>query len=202
MDLVPIGYYRAVPVPAVVDGQEVSVQFGRSKVKGTLQAAVMFAILDEGSYRGRRLRWMGYFTDDSVDRTIEALRLCGFKGDELSELPRQKLDQEVSITVEHEEYDGKTRAKVAWVNAAGGGMKMANPLNATELRQFSAKYKAKVRSKPAVDGPKAAPPSVAAPASASAPAADPGEPPEDKGDDPWAAGNEPPPPHNDSDIPF
>jgi hypothetical protein len=76
---------------------------------------------------------------------------------------------------------------------------MANPLNATELRQFSAKYKAKVRSKPAVDGPKAAPPSAAAPASASAP--DPAEPPEDKGDDPWAAGNEPPPPQDDG-IPF
>lgn len=202
MDLVPAGYYRAVAVPVSVDGRELSVQFGRSKLKGTPQVAVLFAILDDGPHKGRRLTWMGYFTEDAVDRTVDALRYCGFKGDELAALPTQKLDQEVSITVEHEEYDGKTRAKIAWVNAAGGGggMKMANPMNEGDLRRFSAQFKSKVKSKPVVEGPKAAPPSMAAAAPAPAPA--PSEPPEDKGDDPWAAGNEQPPPHRDDDIPF
>jgi hypothetical protein len=199
MDLVPAGYYRAVPVPVYVDGRELSVQFGRSKVKGTPQVAVLFAILDDGPHKGRRLTWMGYFTEDAVDRTVDALRYCGFKGDELAALPTQTLDQEVSIKVEHEEYDGKTRAKVAWVNAAGGGgMKMANPMDAAELRQFSSKFKSKVKSRPVVEGTKAAPPSMAAAASAPADS----DPPEDKGDDPWAGGNEQPPRPADDDIPF
>jgi hypothetical protein len=135
-DIVPAGQYRAVAVPASVDGQKMWAQFGRSKEKLTPQVAVFFAILDDGPYRGRRLLWMGYFTENSTDRTIEALRLCGFKGDDLAALPNQDLDLEVSVTVENEEYEGKTRAKIAWVNAPGGGLKMSNPMNVVDLRKF------------------------------------------------------------------
>jgi hypothetical protein len=164
-DLVAIGYYRAVAVPVTIDGETLWAQLGRSKEKQTPQVSIMFAILDEGPYKGRRIGWMGFFTEASVDRTVESLRLCGFKGDELADLPRQALDQEVSVTVEHDEWEGKKRAKVAWVNAPGGGMKMANPMDAKDIRIFSAKMKAKFKAKPEVAGEKANAPAPSAPAS-------------------------------------
>lgn len=197
-DIVPAGQYRAVAVPASVDGQKMWAQFGRSKEKLTPQVAVFFALLDEGPYRGRRLLWMGYFTENSTDRTIEALRLCGFKGDDLAALPSQDLDLEVSVTVENEEYEGKTRAKIAWVNAPGGGLKMSNPMNPTDLRKFAAQYKAKVKAKAVVEGQRVAAPSAAA---SVAPAEDP-EPPEDKGDDPFGDAGAPPESVPDHKLPF
>jgi len=188
-DLVPAGFYRAVAVPVTIDGHPVWGQLGRSKNKGTEQVAMYFAILDDGPYKGRRLLWVGFFTETSADRTIESLRFCGFRGDDLATVITGPLDQEVSITVEVEEYEGKKRSKVAWVNESGGGMKMANPMDAKDLRTFAAKFKAKVKGKPEIQGTKTtAPP----PGAATAPAGGSDEPPEDRGDDPWMNTDPPP----------
>lgn len=100
------GKYRA----RVVDA-------GMSKTKaGRERAEVDFAV------EGETLTWAGYFGDnvDSggkslTERTFDALRACGLKDDDLSRL-HELAGGEASVTVEHEEYEGKTRAKIRFVN--------------------------------------------------------------------------------------
>jgi hypothetical protein len=192
-DLIPAGYYAAVGVPVQTDEGQVWAQFGRSQNKGTPQVFVAFALLD-GPHAGRRLGWFGYFTEGSADRTIESLRLCGLKGDDLANAIKGPLDQEVQLVLEHEEYEGKKRVKVSWVNAPGGGaFKMANPMNAQELRQFAAKFKSNVKAKPEVTGDRKTAPAPTAPAKP----AETESPPADT----WGGGDAPPP-HDDSEIPF
>jgi hypothetical protein len=153
-NLVPAGFYNAVAVAVDTDDGRVWAQFGETK-NGTKQVVVTFELL-EGAHAGRRLPWFGYFTKDSYERTIESLRLTGFKGDDLATVPFQQLNQKVSVTVEHSEWEGKVRAKIAWVNKpGGGGVKLASPLGKDALRMFAASLKAKVASKPEVAGEKA-----------------------------------------------
>lgn len=145
-DLIPATFYRAVAVKPI--------QFGEAKT-GTKQVLVQFEIL-EGPHAGHLLPWFGFFSEKSHERTLEALRLCGFKGDDLMAALDQPMDQEVSITVEHESYDGKVHARVAWVNAPGaGGVTLAKPMDPDQFRQFAAQMKGKLSKVPAVDGKKA-----------------------------------------------
>lgn len=189
-DLIPQGYYRAVAVPVHTDDGEVWVQFGETK-DGSPQVAVQFAILD-GPHAGRRCTWFGFFTEKSIKRTIESLRFCGFKGDDLAKLPFQPISQEVSITVEHNEWDGKTSARVAWVNApGGGGVKLEKPMSKDQLRLFGAKLKGHVKQVAEVSGSAAEAPQPSSRAATNAGGQTEGG---------WAS-NEPPPP-SDSDIPW
>lgn len=192
-DLIPEGYYRAAAVPVQADDGDVWVQFGETK-DGNPQVAVQFAILD-GPQAGRRLTWFGYFTEKSIKRTIQGLRLCGFRGDDLAALTSQAINQEVSITVEHSEWDGKVSAKVAWVNAPGGGMvKLERPMNKDQIRIFGAKLKGHVRAVAEVRGQPADAPATSG---RSAPS-DNGT---RDGDALTARGPAPPPP-DDEGIPF
>lgn len=158
-DLIPANYYNATVVP--VDGDKV--QFGFTK-EGKKQLAICFEILD-GECAGRRITWFGYFGDTLsngktpttvTERTIRSLRYCGFRGDDLMTVNDQALDQSVSITVEHSEYQGKVSAKVAWVNArGGGGFKLSAPMKKDDLRMFAAELKMAVRRIPEAAGEKA-----------------------------------------------
>lgn len=148
-NMIPAGNYKAVATP--VEGAYA--QLGMSTT-GNQQVLVQFEIL-EGPMAGRRIPWWGSFTDKSWTRTMEALRYCGFKSDDMYLLPEQTLDQEVAIVVEHSEYQGKTNARVRWVNAPHSGVKLAKPMNPSELRNFSAMMKAKAAQVKAVDGQKA-----------------------------------------------
>lgn len=152
------GTYRAVAVPVDVDGFSSYVQFGTTKgsegKQGTKQVVVQFEILD-GQFQGRRVTWFGYFTEKTWERTVKSLRYCGYKGDDLAACVTQELDQEVSITVELNTWEGKTTSRVAWVNASGGGIKLANPMDQAGLRQFAAAMKSRVAQVPAVEGKKA-----------------------------------------------
>lgn len=87
---------------------------------GTENVAVLFSITSAGEYAGYQITWYGYLTDAAIDRTLDALRLCGWEGDDLNRLTG--LDRnEVEIVIEHEEdLNGKTHAKVKWVNGPGG----------------------------------------------------------------------------------
>lgn len=136
---VPEGIYPAVAVP--MDGEDGThlVRWANTKEKNK-QVLVYFEIL-EGDYRGQRLPWFGFFTKASYERTMQALRFMGWKGDDLANLG--DLDQEVSITVEHNTYNEKTYARVAWVNRAGGGsaMKLNDPLSESDVRAFAARFR-------------------------------------------------------------
>jgi hypothetical protein len=87
--------------------------------KGSEQVAVQFEIVD-GEYAGRRLTWYGYFTDKTVDRTLESLEHCGWDGKSIQDLAGITRN-EVAIVVDHEPDDkGNIRARIRCVNSQGG----------------------------------------------------------------------------------
>src|SRR4051812_44973200 len=110
MELIPAGKY-----PARAEHWRLA-----QASTGSEQVAVDFKFTDPtlGS-----ILWFGYFTDKTFERTVESLRHCGWKGSDVLELDTPQADlnaNEVVLVIEHETYEGKTRAKVAWVNARGG----------------------------------------------------------------------------------
>lgn len=109
------GNYTARAVPQKTEDGPKYAQLGLSKNSGTKQVLMMFQI-ESGPFKGETLPWFGYFTKDAAKRTVESLRLCGLKGQDIFAVESQRLDNKVSITVEVGEYEGKTRSRVAWVN--------------------------------------------------------------------------------------
>lgn len=156
-NLIPEGYYTAVAVR--VNGEDGDHVARWSKAStGNRSVLIYFEIL-EGDHRGRRLPWFGYFTKGTSKRTVESLRYCGFKGNDLTDLDNQELNQQVSIQVEHDTYQGdnddapKTRVRVAWVNRAGGGtIKLKDPMSRDELRKFAAMMAQSLDKVPEVEG--------------------------------------------------
>ena len=182
MSSVQAGTYKAVAVPVEVNGRNIYAQFGMTKggdgKDPKKQVAVQFEII-EGPAMGSKLTWFGYFTDKTWNKTIEALRCCGFKGDDLYQIETQTLDQEVSIVVEPNTWEGKTTMRIAWVNAASNGVKLANPMGSDDLRRFAAAMKSRVAQVKPVEGKKA-----------------------EKGTAQPASTSDVPPPPSDEDIPF
>ncbi len=108
------GKYRA---------QATHAEFGESPTKGTPFIRVAFQILD-GAHQGDRISWDGWVTDRTRERVVDSLRSCGctFPGDDITDLTGLGT-QEVEIVVEIENYNGRDRAKVAWVNSLVGAVK-------------------------------------------------------------------------------
>jgi len=127
-----------------------SVQFGTSK-KGDEQVVIGFEFLDEAKQpNGYHMSYFGMFGENSIDFTVEALRNCGWTGDDLAELPALAdsggLASEVVLVVVHETYEGETRAKVKFVNRTGGGkLKLERALDDEGLKSFAQRMKSKVR---------------------------------------------------------
>lgn len=130
------GKYRAVPVQAAL---------GMTGT-GKEQIAVLFELLQPA---GERITWYGFFTDETYERTIEALRSCGWTGDNLSDFLFGKdlpngFDREVQLVIEHEtREDGTVYPRVRWVNS-GSGLAMKSMLDAQSAAAFSAKMKGKI----------------------------------------------------------
>lgn len=122
---------------------------------GTEQIAVNFAILepdtdDDGIqkedehgapiYResGEELTWVSSFTPKTERRTLEGLQYAGWSGVDIADLSGLG-STDVELVVDHEEYEGRTRAKIQWVNKAGGmAFKFKTDMpaaNFTDLRQ-------------------------------------------------------------------
>jgi hypothetical protein len=124
--------------------------FGNSE-NGNTQIAIDFEIT-EGEHAGAWLPWVGHFTELTADRTIESLRHMGWQGDDLAELDgldaagiAEKLPDVVSLVCEPEEYDGKQRLRVRWVNKGAGKFAFKAPVTGQDLRAFAAQMRAKVR---------------------------------------------------------
>jgi hypothetical protein len=126
------GIYLATPMPGAALGYT---------SKGTESVGVEFVLKESG----QRVSWYGYFSEKTTERTIEALRFCGWTGQDLSDLSEIGQDQnvEVNLVIEQEEYEGKVRAKVQWVNRAGG-LAMASPLDANQAKSFAQRMKGAV----------------------------------------------------------
>lgn len=126
--LLPSGTYTA----QAVDGYLSHTKDGKEQI------VVKFVIVS-GQHDGQTVNWTGFFTPKTFDRTIQSLRYCGWLGDDISELTG--IDShEVEIVVEHNSYEGKIFARVAWVNQIGGKMRM--PTN--EARAFAASIKDRI----------------------------------------------------------
>jgi hypothetical protein len=107
--------------------------------------AVTFRVT-KGEMAGETIDWQGWLSTEKAEtRTMASLRYCGWKGDSLDDIG--ELDQEVEIVVEHEVgNDGKTRAKVAWVNGPRPGMAV------DKAKALADRLRAKAKAVPLVDG--------------------------------------------------
>jgi len=102
---------------------------------GNEQVAVLVEVVG-GDHAGEQLTWYGHFTEKTVERTFESLRLLGWQGDDLSELSGIDAN-EVTIIVEHEEdRDGKPRPRVKWING-GGGLAVKQKLEGAAAKAFA-----------------------------------------------------------------
>ena len=112
--------------------------------KGDKEQAAILLEVSEGEAEGQRITWFGYFTEKTTDRTMEALRLCGWLGDDISDLSSINGACDVTIVVEAEEYEGKWNAKVKWINRlGGGGIALNAPMAGDKAKSFAATMRAK-----------------------------------------------------------
>jgi hypothetical protein len=129
---------------------------------GNPQIAVSFDILDE-AFAGSSITWYGSFSKNlgkgkktPFQRTIETLRICGWEGDDISDLSTITKN-EVSLTLDYETFEGERKLKVKWVNAPGG-VAVKNPMNEAQAKGFAAKMRGEViaasRSIPKTNGSK------------------------------------------------
>jgi hypothetical protein len=102
----------------------------RSSEKGTEGIAVVFMILDEGPFKNKLIEWTGWLSEKTRERTAESLVLCGFDGENEDTIKKNV----VSLEVEHEvnPENGKTYAKVAWVNDPNRARSIHKPLDGAE----------------------------------------------------------------------
>lgn len=79
-----------------------------------------------------------------TERTVIDLRVCGWTGDDLSDLSSVNNTAAVEFVVQHEEYQGKVSAKVAFINSPGGGAFKAKPMDEKKAKRFAEKMKINV----------------------------------------------------------
>jgi hypothetical protein len=135
--------------PGKYPARATAIQFGSSS-KGTAQVAVTYEVTD-GPGAGHSITWIGFFTENTTERTIESLVNSGWKGTDLTELDGLEgekvfaaLGNEVSLTIENETYEGKTRPRVRWVNKAAQQFEMKNKLSKEGLASLSNSIKGAV----------------------------------------------------------
>ena len=139
---------------AYYDAQAFSVTFGTVESTGNQQIAVGFEIVHDADFAGETITWIGFFTDKTVERTIESLLHMGWQGEDPTELAdldrdaiRAALPEVVSLTCEPDEYNGEYTLKVRWVNKPGGGrFAFKEPLQGNALKAFGAQLRNTVRS--------------------------------------------------------
>ena len=95
---------------------------------------------------GNGITWYGYFTDATWKRTLEALRLCGWQGDDVSDLSGIDGSREVEVVVEQEEWQGETRVRARWINAPGGAG-IRNVMPEADRKSFAARIRERMQSK-------------------------------------------------------
>lgn len=117
---------------------------GMSKTKGTPFIEFYLTITD-GDNKGGRARWTGYFTENTNERSVQSLQICGWAGDDLSEFEDGGLHgldaNEVEIVVELETYkneagEDRMSPRVAWINRGGGFLNKASAMNPEAAKSF------------------------------------------------------------------
>ena len=101
-------------------------------------------VVSQGEAAGQSCTKKFHFTDATVDRTYEDLRVCGWTGTDPAEIGTNGLagidTNEVSITVEHETYNDrntgeeKKAAQIKWINPLNRAL--SSNADAHKLREF------------------------------------------------------------------
>lgn len=134
-------------------------KLGESDEKHTPFIGIQFELLDE-HVNGITMNWSGWLTDAAIDRTLESLRACGWRGKDLSDLTGIG-DRRVTVVINDEvsQKDGKTYARISFVNKLGGGRLTVNTeLAPDRMRQLVAISKAKAAELPVLAPDLGAPP--------------------------------------------
>lgn len=111
------GRFTAVVIKSESNGL---FEAGEKKTPGVRLALAVVGGPEEGNY----IDWNGWLSDSAFDNTVKTLNeTFGFSGNfgEIAEMPDIFAGQQCSITTENEEYQGKVRLKVKWLNPVGGG---------------------------------------------------------------------------------
>lgn len=119
---------------------------------GKPQLAIQFELLDE-HVAGESIAAILFFTDKTVDRSLESLLHLGFASDDLElladvgpERAAELLPTPVDLVCEPEEYDGRWRVRVRWINRAGGGkFTFKNKLEGGDLKAFAAQMRGQLK---------------------------------------------------------
>src|SRR5262245_61520563 len=107
--------YRLIE-PGTYKARATQAELGKNHNSGNDQAVVVFEIL-EGEFQGKTVRWYATLTEKTQRFVIPSLALCGWEG-ELGDDGKTMIgigDNEVDVEVIHEEYQGKTFAKMRTV---------------------------------------------------------------------------------------
>ena len=105
--------------------------------KETPGVTVVFAIQDEGPYKGRTIEWTGWLSEATKERTAESLAICGFDGQDKKSISKDL----VQIVIEEETYvkDKGTseekvykNARVKWVNDPSRARTQFTPMEPAE----------------------------------------------------------------------
>jgi hypothetical protein len=121
--------------------------------KNTPGATVVFAIADEGPFKGKLIEWTGWLTEKTADRTAESLEFCGFDGKDEKTISKNL----VQIVIEHETYaktdeeNGTEKvyvsAKVRWVNDPGRARTQFKPMDDVQKNEAMATLRGLVLAK-------------------------------------------------------
>ena len=109
-------------------------------------------VIAEGPATGERINADLYFTPKTEQRSLEALRYCGWDGDDPTELSNITANC-VELDIKGEEYEGKTNPRVQWINQIRG-VTVKNQMDSQAKKAFAARMRGTVM---AVDKSLAAP---------------------------------------------
>lgn len=128
------------------------ITFGETTKDGEarVQIAVEFQIEEHAEFAGETITWIGHFTPDTAERTVESLQHAGWKGDDVSELAgvsgSEVLPEQVSLACDVDSFEGKDRLRVNWVNRPRGRFQFKQEADPNALRALGARLRSTVQS--------------------------------------------------------
>lgn len=124
-------------------------QLGRSE--GGRQTPFIAVLFESDQTIGDRITWYGYLSDAAIERTVATLEKLGWDPAKYDGRLESLHNTDVlhgaaaEIVVEMETHEGKTRAKVKWVNFPGEGG-MGEGMAVQDVTAFSDSMRAKILS--------------------------------------------------------
>lgn len=114
--------------PGTKVAKPVSARYMESGAKKTPGIEIEFDFVEKSTDTPERIRWIGWMSEGAKARTMDTLYdTLGCNGSEDTDWNGMftdpnflKYDQECTLEVEEEFYEGKSRMKVKWVNKLGG----------------------------------------------------------------------------------